>query len=164
QGVYTWVADESGILRFSGYSYSPNEMGELMLATVGVGLVLWPRFHGWKRFGIATVIIASIAFATMADSRSPFLALMIASLCYLVWKYRGRGIAICLVLAIVGYVAVTTWGIGTGTSFTRDISTLTGRTTAWNFELSKVMEHPFWGFGYSVEGAIFQDRQFPMWE
>ena len=164
-GVYNWISDESsGLLRFSGYSYTPNDIGALMLVTVGVGLVIWPRYKGLRRFGIAIVMLSTMIFAAMADSRSPFIALGVGVSIFLVWRYRWRGLVLVGALAICALTAYQIYGLRERDALTRDVSTLTGRTEAWKFELSKIAERPLTGYGYSVEGAIFQDRTFPNWD
>lgn len=164
-GVYNWVSDQSsGILRFSGYSYVPNDIGALMLVTVGVGIVLWPRYRGMRRVAITMVMLAAIIFAGMADSRSPFVALAVGTVGFLVWKYRFRGAAVVLALGLLTLGAYGIYGLGSKAAITRDVTTLTGRTEAWRFEIGKIAERPLTGYGYSVEGEIFQDRYFPNWE
>ena len=163
-GVYNWMADDSGINRFTGYSYTPNEIGALMLVTVGIGLVLWPRYRGWKRTSIAFVMIATMVFAAMADSRSTFVSIVVGISAYVVWKFRARGLLVLSALALMGLVGYEIYGLGTGAAFNRDVTTLTGRTEAWQFEVVKMLERPLTGYGYAVEGAIFKDRRFPNWE
>jgi hypothetical protein len=163
-GTYNWILDQSsGILRFSGIFYVPNEIGEVMLATVGVALALWSRTVGWKKWALAIVIASAIVFGAMADSRSPFIALAIALSTYAIWRYRARGTMVCCVLMICGLMAYNV-GIGTGAHLTRDASTINGRAEAWQFEVDKLLEQPFLGYGYEVEGAIFLDRHFPYWD
>lgn len=163
-GTYNWILDQSSeILRFSGIFYAPNAIGEVMLATVGVALVLWPREAGWKKWALAVVISAAIVFGAMADSRSPFIALAVGAITFTIWRYRGRGTMICFVLMIGGVIAYNV-GIGTGAHLSRDAATINGRTEAWQFEVDKLLERPFTGYGYEVEGAIFMDRHFPYWD
>jgi len=163
-GVYNWITDPSGVVRFSGYTTVPNEIGSLMLVTVGVGLVIWPRYKGLRRFGIAIVMLSTMIFAAMADSRSPFIALGVSVGIFLVWRYRWRGLVLVGALAICAITAYQIYGLGENAALARDVSTFTGRTEAWKFELRKIVERPLTGYGYSVEGAIFQDRTFPNWE
>src|SRR6266851_3851572 len=163
-GTYNWILRQSsGILRFSGIFYAPNAIGEVMLATVGAALLLWPRTVGWKKWALAAVISAAIVFGAMADSRSPFIALAVAAITYTIWKHRGRGTMIFFVLMIGGVIAYNV-GIGTGAHLSRDAATINGRTEAWQFEVDKLLERPFTGYGYEVEGAIFMDRRFPYWD
>jgi O-antigen ligase len=45
-----------------------------------------------------------------------------------------------------------------------DVTTLTGRTEVMRFSLRRVTENPLFGYGFGVEGQIFQNRYFPSWE
>ena len=163
-GTYNWILDQSsGLLRFSGIFYAPNAIGEVMLATVGAALLLWPRTVGWKKWALAAVISAAIVFGAMADSRSPFIALAIGVITYTIWRYRGRGAMIFFALMIGGLIAYNS-GVGVGAHLSRDATTINGRTEAWQFEVDKLLERPFIGYGYEVEGAIFMDRHFPYWD
>jgi hypothetical protein len=47
--------------------------------------------------------------------------------------------------------------------FSRDVTTLTGRTDAWQFAFKRLWERPLTGFGYAAEGKVLQNRYFPNW-
>ncbi len=163
-GMYTWIRDTSGLDRFEGIFYSPNKIGSLMLLSVGVALSLWKDATWRRHIALGLIILMATLFGVMADSRSPAVALMIGIAAYWVWKYRARGILICAVLAIVGALI---YGSLKGTAkvgVSRNITTLTGRTAAWQFEIRKILERPLTGYGYNVEGAIFKDPRFPDWD
>src|SRR5690348_8334213 len=159
----TWVDDESGILRFSGIMTTPNALGTMMRATVGAGLVIWAATSGWRRWVVAFAIIFSTAFAALADSRSTFIALTLGCGAYLVWRYRFKGIAVVSLLALVAVAFYGMIAVSNRAYFNRDVTTLTGRTYAWEFELQKIKQSPILGYGYDVEGEIFQDRYFQDW-
>jgi O-antigen ligase len=157
----TMAPDEGGMLRFRGVFGSPNQLGELMVATVGAGALYWHSSKGWGRMLIATAMIASIIYAAFADSRSPFIALSVGFGAFALWKYRLRGIALIVIAAAL--VSVVFQFISPEYLNRGDVSTLTGRTDIWRFEIQKVREHPLIGYGFEVEGQIFQDPRFPLW-
>src|SRR5262249_6219571 len=45
-----------------------------------------------------------------------------------------------------------------------DVGTLTGRTEVMHFSMHRLMENPLVGYGFGVEGQIFQNRYFPSWD
>jgi O-antigen ligase len=153
------AADE----RFHGLFNSPNEIGALMLVAVGSSLVCWPASRGWKRFFIAATIVLSILLAGLADSRTPFVALAIGGVSFLLWKFRSKGIVIFLVLAILVGVGLRHIHLPGAHSEAREDSTLTGRTDVWQFTLEQLELHPLRGYGYGVEGQLFKSRFFPLW-
>lgn len=168
-GVYNWYLDQSGILRFEGFFATPNEIGAVMLATMAAGLLHWKATSGWRRYLLAATMATSLVLAVMADSRSPFVALTVGVAAFLIWRYGARGVIACLGIVMLAYTVVTvlSWArVGNidVTYFNRNLDTFTGRSEAWDFELRKVMNRPLTGYGYDVEGAIMEDRAFPLWE
>lgn len=153
-----------GLDRFRAIFNGPNDVGAFMLITVGVGLVRWPRIHGRDRIITTCTILAALTFGAIADSRSPFAALLVGVALYLIWKKGFRG-----VLYLVGAFAicVLVW-VGAGHDFGRyvdrgDVTTLTGRTEMWGFVVHSIEERPLFGYGYEVGGAIFDSPYFPLW-
>jgi O-antigen ligase len=166
-GVYNWVLDDAGILRFSGIFDAPNEIGGLAVATVGAGLsyLCVARAGQWRlRLAVLGCIAASLTFAVMADSRSALAAIVVGLAAYALWRYRARGLALCVALMIAAAIGYGAMGGDRNVYVGRNLATLTGRTEAWQFEIQKLRDNPLLGYGYGVEGAIFQDRYFPNWE
>jgi O-antigen ligase len=163
-GVYNWIQDQSGILRFTGFWRTPNEIGALMLATMGAGLAHWRSASKRRKWLLAAIMICSVIIAIMADSRSSFIALSIGVVCFSIWKYRTRGVLACVAAAVLAGGVYVSLGKTDLTYLNRDVTTLTGRTVAWQFEMHKLLERPLTGYGYDVEGAIFEDRLFPDWD
>jgi hypothetical protein len=88
-----WQPDtESGMLRFVGFLTEPNELGNLMLATLGAGFGYWPVARGWKKGLAAVTMIGALVQAVMADSRTPIIGMAIGCALYLVWRYRAKGV------------------------------------------------------------------------
>ena len=61
--------------RFRGLLNNPNDVGVLMLATVGAALAFWNRFEPRKKKWLAAIALLSVSEAALADSRTPFIAL-----------------------------------------------------------------------------------------
>ncbi len=165
----TWlVPDETmadsaeNVVRFCGIFGGPNDVGELMLVTVGSAAVLWRHERGRRRLLLTMLIMVALGGAVMADSRTPCIAIAIAATAYCVWRYRGRALVALLVLALLAGAAK--FKLAEGEYLARgNVSTLTGRTEVWNYAIGRIQEHPFSGYGYDVAGAILKNRLFPVW-
>ncbi len=150
--------------RFRGLLNSPNDVGVLMLSVVGPTMAFWNRFEKRKRKWFAGLAMLALAEGALADSRTPFIALAIGCVVYVLWRYRLRGI---LLLAGAGVAAIAVMPIfghdiseytGRG-----DVTTLTGRTEMWAYVVQEIRNHPISGYGYEVAGAIFKSKYFPIW-
>ncbi len=169
----TWQSQQSqhilghyklGIERFTGIFTSPNQVGELMLTTFCAAMVFWRKARGAAKVLLVLAIVLAVALGVLADSRSSFVAAGIGCFLYLAWKYRIRGLAACIGLMLALGVAGTLAGGNVRDYLQRgDVATLTGRTEIWDFAIQEIKEHPFRGYGYEVEGQIFQSRYFPVW-
>ena len=156
-----WAPDEAGIVRFKGIFGSPNEVGEIALATIGASVILWPTALPKTRALLALNIVVATALTGLADSRSMFVSIAAGVFLYLVWRYRWRGvilIAAISLLLLAGSRLVSSDYISRG-----EVSTLTGRSDIWRFAIKKIEERPITGWGYEVEGQILQDVHFPIW-
>jgi O-antigen ligase/polysaccharide polymerase Wzy-like membrane protein len=157
-----WSTEEiSGMMRFRGFFGSPNQVGEITLATVAAAAMVWRAASGRQKFWIALEIAAAVAMGAMADSRSPFVGLALGGLGYLLWRYRLRAVPICLAAAVTLFAAAT---VVAPDYFTRgEVSTLTGRTDVWKFAVQEIKQRPLLGYGFEVEGQILQSKYFPVW-
>jgi exopolysaccharide production protein ExoQ len=160
----SWLADpESGIQRFEGIFSQPNEIGALMLATVGSGFAYWPIARGWRKFFCAAVMAGAVALAAMADSRSALLAVAAGVFCYAIWRHGAAGLLVT-VIAIVSVAALMLAKPSLLNYADRGLQTFTGRNVAWEYALRSIEEHPFLGYGYEVDGQIFQRPDFSGWD
>jgi exopolysaccharide production protein ExoQ len=151
----------SGMVRFRGFFGSPNQVGEVTLATVCAGTIVWGSAARRERVLLAIEMAAAIALGALADSRSPFVGLAVGGLAYLFWRYGLRALPVCLAAAVLIFGAATQIAPD---YFTRgEVSTLTGRTDVWRFAVEKIRERPLTGWGFEVEGQILQSKYFPIW-
>jgi O-antigen ligase len=162
-----WSVDEElGRLRFSGYFESPNQAGELAMVTIGAALYCW---SSWRRpvmrIASAVTIALSVTVLVIADSRSAAVAMTLGAGAWTIWRYRGRGVFGVAVIAMGLLVALSALGPEAMRYITRhDISSLTGRTVVWRYSLNQLARRPLLGYGYAVEGAIFNSKYFPLWD
>jgi len=157
-----WDVEEmTGLVRLRGIYGSPNQIGEIALATIGAGMVVWSRISGWKRALLAAQMLAAVVLAGLADSRSPFVGLAVGGLLYLVWRYRLRAVPIIVALGVVGFILVAQ--LNTEYLDRGDVASLTGRTDIWKFAIEKIRQRPLIGYGFEVEGEIMKAHDFPIW-
>ena len=157
-----WDVEElSGVTRLRAIYGSPNQLGEIALATIGVGMVIWGYTSGWKRVLLSAQMLIAFVLGVLADSRSPFVGLAVGGLLYLLWRYRLRAMPIILALAAVSFVLLTQLNPA---YLTRgDVSSLGGRTDIWKFAITKIEQSPLIGYGFEVEGEIMKAHDFPVW-
>ena len=165
----TWVAPNPGsgdsVVRFIGILGNPNEVGEFLVLTMASGLFFWPIATKQVRFGIVTSLAAALLFTILADSRSHTVACAIGLFAFTLDRYRWRAIAVWLPLGVIAVGCALLLSPDKLDYLNRgDVMTLTGRTEIWRFTIDKIKERPILGYGYEVEGQIFQDRHFPLWE
>ena len=151
----------SGVTRLKAIYGSPNQLGEIALATIGAGMVIWSYTSGWRRVLLSAQMLVAFALAVMADSRTPFGGLAVGGVLYLLWRYRLRAVPIILVLATLSFAFLTQLN---PKYLTRgDVSSLSGRTDIWKFAIREIEQSPLIGYGFEVEGEILKARDFPIW-
>lgn len=163
----TWTLPDltqpgSALRRFSSVLGNPNDVGELMLLTVGTGLCCWPHVSRRWKIAIALVIPLALVADAFADSRTPFIALTVGAAAWTIWKYRARGL---LIIASSGLlIALAFLAFGNWHYLERgNVTTLTGRTEIWSYIIKRIEAHPLLGYGYAVSGEIYQRPYFPLW-
>jgi O-antigen ligase len=156
----TWF-EEEGLPRFGGAFSDPNTLGALCMVTIIAGIVYWNSTNGWRRLLLGICIAFAILFGAMADSRTVFLAIIVGIVAYSIWRFHTRGaiVAFSILCALFFFV----WSFAPQ-YLNRDVTTATGRTEVWAFELQKIKQAPILGYGFGVEGQLFQDPHFPNWE
>jgi hypothetical protein len=156
-----WDDELLGMVRFRGFFGSPNQVGEVTLATVCAVTMVWGRATRHQKIWLALESAVAVALGALADSRSPFVGLAIGASLYLLWRYRLRAVPMFVVGAVLVFAVATQVAPD---YFTRgEVSTLTGRTDVWKFAVQKIKERPLLGWGFEVEGEILQSKYFPIW-
>ena len=165
----TWQVPDNGtfnqeVERFCGILNNPNDVGVLMLVTVAPIIAFWSHFEARKKKWMALLAMLALGECALADSRTPFIALAVGSTLYLLWRYRLRGILVLGAAVVVAIAALPLFGHSLSEYTSRgDVTTLTGRTEMWAYVVSEIKHRPLVGYGYSVSGAIFQSKYFPIW-
>src|SRR5260221_12400756 len=100
----------------------------------------------------------------MDDSRSPFIALSVGLMLFGVTRLGVRVVVVGAVLLIAQMVGLPRLENGGDYIMRGDVTSLTGRTEIWQNIIHAIKERPIFGHGYEVEGQIFQNRYFPLWD
>jgi O-antigen ligase len=153
-----------GIERFRGILNGPNDVGVLLLLTVGPALVCWRSADRRNKWLLAALIAGSLGACAAADSRSPMIGLTVGAILYCIWRYRaksmlaiGAGLALAIAAAfLMGHQFSAYVDRG-------NVTTLTGRTEMWQFVIGAIFRHPIRGYGYEVGGAVLDSPYFPLW-
>jgi O-antigen ligase len=165
QPATAWQPDtDSGMLRFTGFLTEPNEIGNLMLATLGAGVGYWPAAKGGKKYLAAAVMIGAVVQGVMADSRSPIVGFAIGCAVFLVLKYRAKGVIGIVALYAIFYAIAHLVPSMHEYVDRGDVASFTGRQVAWDWGVRSVKESPLLGYGYEVEGQILSSQYFQGWD
>ena len=160
-----WQPDtDTGMLRFTGFLTEPNEIGNLMLATLGAGFGYWSAANSGRKALTAAVMAGALIQGVMADSRSPLIGIAIGCAVYLVLKYRARGVIGVAAMFALFYVSAHVIPSMHEYLDRGDVASFTGRQVAWDFAVSRVKQRPLVGYGYEVEGQILSSQYFPGWD
>ncbi len=152
-----------GLDRFRGVFGNANDVGQLMLITVGLVIACWDSANRRLRLVLAAGALAMVFAAFKADSRSSFVGIGFGMVLYILWRYRTRGFIALSIAAVVLGVAFVASGKFTAYISRGDVATLTGRTDMWAFVITQIKQRPILGYGYEVGGAIFSSKYFPIW-
>jgi O-antigen ligase len=91
-------------------------------------------------------------------------AMVVGLTLFFLWRYRWRGILLVAGATVAAaFVIMLMLGDVRPYLDRGDVSTLTGRTEIWNYAMDQIKAAPILGYGYEVEGQIFQLRHFPIW-
>jgi len=153
----------TGMDRFRGVFGNANDVGQLMLITVGLVIVCWEGATPRLRRVMGVVAVAMVFATFEADSRSSFIGIGVGVALFVVWRYRMRGLLGLVVATIILAALATMSGKLTAYIDRGDVMTLTGRTDMWAFVITQIKASPIFGYGYDVGGAILGSRYFPIW-
>lgn len=162
----TWQIDaDSGMMRFAGFFTEPNEIGGLVLATLGAGFSYWPVASRPMKALTAVTMLGALAQCVMADSRSPLIAVAIGCAVYLIFKYRLKGI-VAVAAAFAIFYCTAEFAMPSMRIYLNrgDVASFTGRQEAWDFAVLRVKQRPLLGYGYEVEGQVLASPFFTGWD
>ena len=171
----TWQSDDivnesgrvlfsrGGMLRFQGFLGSPNQIGEVMLTTMALALIYWNGASKRRRILLAFVMVLALGLMALADSRTSAAAILAGAVAYAIFKYRFRAVLVCFGLAFLLVIGLILTDPKVGSYVNRDVTSFTGRSDIWAYTIDQIKHRPLFGYGYEVEGAILDNKYFPLW-
>jgi O-antigen ligase len=147
--------------RFQGLWTHPNTMGSICMISYPVLLWKYSRCNPIKKALISVLIIVLGSMHFLTGSRASFVATFLGIFVWLfVQKKKVKlmllsGMIIILSLLIIQFKP-SSFHREEGAKFTD----LTGRETLWYGSYTLLAERPILGFGYGVEGKIWEDPRF----
>ena len=156
-----WMAETEH--RFQGLFSQPNSLGAFCMVSYPVLLWKYWQYTSRHRYIIMCLIITSFSLHFLSGSRTSLFASVFGIVIWLVLLKKKRQLiifsaaAFCLVLILIGYEYVPSVLKRTESS---NLTHLTGRTEIWKSAVILASEKPIFGYGYSVDGKIFEDARF----
>lgn len=147
--------------RFQGLWAHPNTMGSVCMISYPVLIWKYSRCSPIKKSMVILLIgiLASMHFLT--GSRSSIIATFLG---LFVWFFvQKKKVKMVLLLGMIGILTLIII-LFRPSSFQREegaeFTDLTGREKFWSGSYTLLMERPLHGFGYGVEGKIWEDPRF----
>ena len=151
--------------RFSGLWAHPNMMGSFCMASYP--FIYWKFLRSKFNAKIYIIGLAAIMFLMhfLTGSRTSLLLSVFGISLYMILKRKIMSSIISLLIAVFGSILILIQP-NFITVFEREskssdsITTLTGRTDIWEASYQLIKENAITGYGFSVEGKIFEDYRF----
>lgn len=150
--------------RFRGLWGHPNTMGAFCMLSYPLCLWKYSRASTMGRCLVAGVITALAIMHFLTGSRSSMICAILGITLWLFIK-KGKMISLFFILGI-GFLMVLMVSMiqVKPSSLEREpgegISSLTGRTEFWSGAYMLILERPVLGYGYGVEGKVWEDPRF----
>jgi O-antigen ligase len=147
--------------RFQGLWTHPNTMGSICMISYPILLWKYSRCSPIKKSMIILLIIIVASMHLLTGSRGSLLATFFGTF---VWFFvQKRKVKMMLLVGMIGILILSiihfrpsSFGREEGAKFTD----LTGREQFWSGSYTLLMERPILGFGYGIEGKIWEDPRF----
>lgn len=145
--------------RLIGLWEHPNTFGSFIM--LAYPIILWKFYnsHSSNRYFIIIPLVITIIFHLLTGSRTTLLASGIGVIVWLSLEKDWIKLVITSIIIISSAIILTNF---LPESFQRlessDFTDLSSREDIWNSALIFIKEKPIQGYGFGVEGAIFQDE------
>ena len=147
--------------RFQGLWTHPNTMGSICMISYPILLWKYSRCSPIKKSMIILLMIILGSMHLLTGSRGSLLATFFGTF---VWLFvQKKKVKIMLLMGLIGILTLSiiyfrppSFGREEGAKFTD----LTGRKQFWSGSYTLLMERPILGFGYGIEGKIWEDPRF----
>jgi hypothetical protein len=157
------IFSRGGMKRFQGLLSSPNQVGEVMMTTIAVALIYWNAASRRTKVMLAFTMVLAFGLIALADSRTSAAAILAGAAAYAIYKYRFRAILVCVGLVFSLAIGLFLVSPKLSSYVNRDVTSFTGRSDIWAFTVHQIEQSPLLGYGYEVEGAIMDNKEFPLW-
>ena len=155
--VWWWEADN----RFKGLWTHPNTMGSICMISYPIVLWKYSRCSPIKKSMVILLIIMLGSMHLLTGSRASLVATFLG---IFVWFFvQKKRVKVVLLLGMICLLTLSIMSFRPS-SFRREegagFTDLTGRKEFWSGSYTLLIERPILGYGYGVEGRIWQDPRF----
>jgi O-antigen ligase len=154
-----WWGDGNG--RFQGLWSHPNTLGSVCMVSYPVLQWEYSRGSFGKKFMVIVLFVALACFHLFTGSRASIAATFLGMCVWCLIQKKRRNLI--LAMGLIGIVVFSIVQLKPS-SFHREEGTglidLTGRPEFWHGSLILMREKPLLGYGYGVEGKIWEDPRF----
>jgi len=147
--------------RFIGIWGHPNTTGIFCMSAYPVLLWKFNESNNYNKILIAGLFIFVIFMHIVTGSRTSLLAAVIGvSAWFILQKQAVKVVAGLAVIGIFVFALLQFKPSSFERMDSQDITSTTGRDEMWTGAITMIKEKPFTGYGYSVEGKIWEDPRF----
>jgi len=149
------------LYRLQGLSSHPNMLGEAFMLAYPILLWNYSRSDGLKRWFVL-ILTASVFFLhVLTGSRGSLVpSALLICIWFLVLRQWGRLICFTVSILIGGVLILQLMPEKFERPDNTDFSGLTDRPEFWAGALQLILERPLQGYGYGVEGKVWEDPRF----
>ncbi|MCP5064832.1 MAG: O-antigen ligase family protein [Ignavibacteriae bacterium] len=145
--------------RLIGFWDSPNNLGSFCMLVYPILIWKFYNVKNSKRFLISIPLIINILLHIFSGSRTTLLASFIGVILWLVLERSWIKLFFTTLFLGLSLIALVNFS---PTSFSREenskITNLSSRENIWESAFIFIEDRPIIGYGYGVEGKIFQDE------
>ena len=147
--------------RFQGFMAHPNTLGGFCMISYPVLLWEYNRQGTTGKIFIFALLSMTLLMHVLSGSRTSLVASFIGFAAWqVVLKKKLTFVLIAAVVLFGGYFLVQSQLPSFAREESSSITHLTGRTQFWLGSLELAVEKPILGYGYAVEGKIWEDPRF----
>jgi O-antigen ligase len=157
--VWWWAAPN----RYQGLMGQPNSLGAFCLLAYPLFFWAYGRSEGRAKYGWVFVLLCALAMHALSGSRSSFLAAGIGVFIWCLTLRQWMKVAMVGFCGVAGLLALSVlpqFVPSLQRNESESMTDLTGRDEFWVNAIELLKERPILGYGYEVEGEIWDDPRF----
>jgi O-antigen ligase len=153
-----WFRDEN---RFRGLLNHPNSVGSFCMVSYLILLWKYERCNFFKKGIILILIMALGSMHLLSGSRGSLIPSILGISLWFIFLKKKVKLLIFFGIVVIGMVGVLSFKPSSFERKDSDSKTdLTGRPEFWQGSLILIKEKPILGYGYGVEGKVWDDPRF----